>query len=98
MFNTTFNNNSATSSQSVLLVEDDGVPEDELYYMMLYQVHPIWVEFELILNAAIKLEILQQFFKEGKQILKINSNIKLNIIYYELQQFFFDMQWDTCLS
>ena len=49
MFNTTFNNNSATSWRSVLLVEDAGVPEDKLYYMMLYQVHPISVEFSLIL-------------------------------------------------
>jgi len=46
MFNATFNNISAISSRSVLLVEETGVPRenhrpviDKLYHIMLYRVH-----------------------------------------------------------
>jgi hypothetical protein len=42
MFNATFNNISVTSWQSVLLVEETGVPReitDKLDHIMLYRVH-----------------------------------------------------------
>ena len=44
VFNATFNNISIISWQSVLLVEETGVPgettdPDKLYHIMLYQVH-----------------------------------------------------------
>jgi hypothetical protein len=51
VFNTTFNNFSATSWRSVLLVEktaDMSKVTDKLYSIMLYQVHYAWAKFELI--------------------------------------------------
>jgi hypothetical protein len=46
VFNVTFNNISATVWRSVLLVEETGIPEenlsqviDKLYHIMLYWVH-----------------------------------------------------------
>jgi hypothetical protein len=44
VFNATFNNISAISWRSILLVEDIGVPvenqvNDKLYYIVLYRVH-----------------------------------------------------------
>jgi hypothetical protein len=54
VFNTTFNNISAISWQSVLLVEESGVPVENhrlaishKLYHMLYRVHPACVGFKL---------------------------------------------------
>jgi len=38
-FKATFNSISVISWQSVLMVEETGVPTDKLYHIMLYQVH-----------------------------------------------------------
>jgi hypothetical protein len=50
MFNATFNNISAISWQSILLMEETGVPgdiTDQLYHIMLYRVHRSCAGFEL---------------------------------------------------
>ena len=58
MFNATFNNISTISWQSVLLVEETGVPREnhwplvshwKLYHIMLHRVHSARVGFELTL-------------------------------------------------
>ena len=50
VFNATFNNISAISWRSVLLMEETGVfggnhRPDKLYHKMLYGVHTAWVLF-----------------------------------------------------
>ena len=56
VFNATFNNISAISWRSVLLVEKIGVPEEnhwpaashwQTFHIILYRVHLVWVGFEL---------------------------------------------------
>jgi len=62
VFNATFNNISVLSLRSVLLVEKTGYPQkttdlpqvtDTLYSIMLYQVHLVWVGFELTTKVVI---------------------------------------------
>ena len=63
VFNATFNNISAISCRSVLLVEETGVPgekttdlskfTDNLYSIVLYRVHLARVGFELTTSVVI---------------------------------------------
>jgi hypothetical protein len=60
VFNMTINNISVISWQSVLLVEETGVPGGKpanLNHIMLYQVHLAWVGFELFIMIIIIITI-----------------------------------------
>ena len=67
VFNATFNNISVILWQSVLLVEETGVPgkkndlpqiTDNLYHIMLYQVHPSLMGFKLATLVVIGIDYI----------------------------------------
>ena len=58
VFNATFNNISAILRQSVLLVEETGVPGENhrpvaSHWQMLYRVHLTWTGYELTTSVVI---------------------------------------------
>jgi hypothetical protein len=82
VFNATFKNISAISWQSVLLVEDTGLPEeknptdlslviDKFDHIMLHRVHHTWAGFELTTLVVIGTDCID--------ICKSNYNMLLNI-------------------
>jgi hypothetical protein len=83
VFNATFNNISVISWQSVVLVEETGVPEkttDKLHYIMLY-TSP-WAGFEFTTSVVIGTD----YNHDGpNKLVQYNKNLlfhKVDYIYY----------------
>ena len=71
VFNATFNNISVISWRPVLLVEEIT---DNLYHIMLYQVHPTWEGFKLTTLVVIGNDCIQLPYDHGHDAL-VNKNI-----------------------
>jgi hypothetical protein len=83
--NATFNNISVISWQSILLVEETGVPRenhrpvasDWLYHIMLYQVHLTWEGFELTTLVVIGTECIGSCKSNYHTIMTMTAFLKV---------------------
>jgi hypothetical protein len=89
VFNATFNNISTISWQSVLLVEETGVPREnhwplvshwKLYHIMLHRVHSARVGFELTTLVVMDTDCIGSCKSNYHIITAMTSRIKIIII------------------
>ena len=92
VFNATFNNISAISWWSVLLMEETRMPGEnyqpatshwQFYHIMLYRIHLTWVGFEFITSVVIVTDCTGSYTTNYHTITPITTPSKvMNVIFF----------------